>query len=165
MEGRVPGSERGDEEPTISKPLSMRGADPPLERTGYGPGSHLVSQVRWGKRRKEGSYRHLVPILTLDGIKVSEAQYPTGICPLTSYARIPSPTTSVLLHSPLLLDLDQPLPEPECDPINLPGPCCLMMGLSGGVDRHSRSGSRWDVQPEVACPDPSSSWMRWAGSE
>ena len=84
---------------------------------------------------------------------------------MTSYARISGPIACDLLHSPLLLDPAQPLPEPECDPVNLPGPCCSMMGLGGGVDRRSRSGIRWDMQPAVACPDPSSLWVGWPGSE
>ena len=129
----VPGSERSDEEPKIPKSLSMRlirGTDLPWERAGRGPGSCLTVTGQIGKKREEGSYQHLVPVLTPVDIRVSQAQYPTGICPLTSYAGIFGLTVRVLLRSPLLLNLDSPLPiptgcsplEPECDLVNVADP-------------------------------------------
>ena len=48
----------------------IRGTDPPRERVGHGPGSHPMYPVRLTKRREEGSYRHLVPVLTAVDIGV-----------------------------------------------------------------------------------------------
>ena len=51
-------------------------------------------------------------------------------------------------------------PDRECVRLWLPcRPTLLEIGLGGGVDRGPRSGSRWDIQPVVACPDPSPSWV------
>ena len=53
-EGEVPGGERGDKELTILKSSSMRGEDPPRERPGCGPDSHLMLQVRSEKGGRKG---------------------------------------------------------------------------------------------------------------